>query len=156
MKEGGLLDLLDRLVDLEGITNRLAALGADIGAHQAEIEGGNTIRNVVTAAVTTFRSFLILLPPSISAWVTTSSAPRAALRLPRPSRSTKPSRASSEPPFLHFSTRKFCYRRGNNIPIIPNCVTPSDFRLGDTGLGPEGSIAIAEALKVNKTIKTIE
>jgi hypothetical protein len=45
------------------------------------------------------------------------------------------------------------YRGGNSI---PNCVTPSDFSLGDNDLGPEGGIAIAEALKVNKTIKDIK
>jgi hypothetical protein len=90
--KGSSLDVGDGLVDLEHLGDRNAALGAEIVGEQAEIRGGNTIRNVVTpycvtaavtksiAAVTTFRSFLILLPPPISAWVTTSSAPRAALR----------------------------------------------------------------------------
>jgi hypothetical protein len=51
---------------------------------------------------------------------------------------------------------RFCYRRGNNIPIIPNSVTPSDFSLYHNDLGPDGGIAIAEALKVNKTLENIK
>jgi hypothetical protein len=49
-----------------------------------------------------------------------------------------------------------CYRGGNTIPIIPHCVTLSDFSLGNNELGPEGGIAIAYALKVNSTIKDIK
>ena len=54
----GLLDVLDRLVHFEGFGNRNAALGAESVLLQANIRGGNTIRNdrnVVTAAI-------ILLP----------------------------------------------------------------------------------------------
>jgi hypothetical protein len=57
---------------------------------------------------------------------------------------------------FHANTPTFCYRRGNNIPIIPNFVTPFDFSLNTNDLGPEGGMAISEALKVNKTIKTIK
>jgi hypothetical protein len=49
----------------------------------------------------------------------------------------------------------FCYRDGNNIPNIPFFVTPSFYSLSYNELGPEGGIAIAEALKINKTITTI-
>jgi hypothetical protein len=47
-----LLDDLDRLVHFEGLGNRNNAFGAELVVVQAEIEGGNTLRNVVTAAVT--------------------------------------------------------------------------------------------------------
>jgi hypothetical protein len=40
------------LVHFEGLCHRNAALGAEIVPLEAEIGGGNTIRNVVTAAVT--------------------------------------------------------------------------------------------------------
>jgi hypothetical protein len=50
----------------------------------------------------------------------------------------------------------FCYRDGNNIPIIPILLPPSFRSLTDNELGPEGGIAIAEALKINTTITTIE
>jgi hypothetical protein len=33
---------------------------------------------------------------------------------------------------------------------------PSDFSLGHNNLGPEGGKAVAEMLKVNKTIETIK
>jgi hypothetical protein len=57
---------------------------------------------------------------------------------------------------LHFDVRIFCYRDGNNIPIIPFFVTPSFCSLRWNELGPEGGIAIAEALKINKTITNIK
>jgi hypothetical protein len=50
----------------------------------------------------------------------------------------------------------FCYRDGNNIPIIPFFVTPSFCSLEWNNLGPKGGIAIAEALKVNTTITDIK
>jgi hypothetical protein len=50
----------------------------------------------------------------------------------------------------------FCYRDGNNIPIIPFFVTPSLRSLWNNKLGPKGGIAIAEALTINTTITTIE
>jgi hypothetical protein len=92
-------DVLDRVVHFESLRHCNAARGAELVVLQTEIGGGNTIRNVVTAAAVTqlgVTTFLII------------------------------------------------------------CVTPSDFRLGGNDLGPEGGIAIAEALKVNKTIKVIK
>jgi hypothetical protein len=50
----------------------------------------------------------------------------------------------------------FCYRDGNNIPIIPFLLPPSFRSLGGNWIGPEFVIAIAEALKINTTITTIE
>jgi hypothetical protein len=54
--------------------------------------------------------------------------------------------------YLHFQVCIFI----NNIPNIPIFVTPSFCSLMATKLGPEGGIAIAEALKINTTITTIE
>jgi hypothetical protein len=58
--------------------------------------------------------------------------------------------------YLHFEVCIFCYRDGNNIPIIPYFGTPSFRSLMDNELGSKGGIAIAEALKINKTITNIE
>jgi hypothetical protein len=44
---------------------------------------------------------------------------------------------------------------GNTIPILPHCVTPSDFSLARKQLGPEGGIAMAGALTIKRQITTI-
>ena len=49
----------------------------------------------------------------------------------------------------------FCYRPGNTIPIIPHLLPPSIFSLGLNELGLKGGKAIAEVLKVNKSIEKI-
>jgi hypothetical protein len=62
----------------------------------------------------------------------------------------------SQPWNFNLNLILFCYRGGGNtIPIIHNCVTPSDYSLRGNMLGDEGGKAIAEALKVNQTIDRI-
>jgi hypothetical protein len=58
--------------------------------------------------------------------------------------------------YIHFEVCIFCYRDGNNISIIPFLLPPSFRSLGYNELGPKGGIAIAEALKINKTITDIK
>jgi hypothetical protein len=58
--------------------------------------------------------------------------------------------------YLHFDVRIFCYRDGNNFPIIPILLPPSFCSLYYNKLGPEGGIAIAEALQINTTITNIK
>jgi hypothetical protein len=115
--KGSSHDYGDGLVDLEHLSDRNAALGAEIIVPQTEIGGGNIyiIRNVVTAAVTQLRvtTFLIVLPPLISAFYITISAPRAAWRSLKHSRLTRHSRTSSKArlPILCFhDNAHICYR----------------------------------------------
>jgi len=54
--------------------------------------------------------------------------------------------------YLHFEVCIFVH----NIPIIPFLLPPSFRSLLMNELGPKGGIAIAEALKISKTITTIK
>lgn len=45
MRESGVLDILQGAVDFEGLSNRSATLGPEIGLGQAEIGGVNMARN---------------------------------------------------------------------------------------------------------------
>jgi hypothetical protein len=58
---------------------------------------------------------------------------------------------------LHFEVRNLLLRVGINILIKQsNLLPPLVCSLHGNTLGPEGGIAIAEALKINKTVTTIK
>jgi hypothetical protein len=107
----------------------------------------------------------ILLPPRFVACGTTSSAPRVASRSPRRSRSTRPSSSSSEALLFRrclcfacaTTTLKFAFLLPRRLQHSDHSffVTPSFRSLRDNELGPKVGIAIAEALKINKTITDI-
>ena len=101
------------------------------------------------------RSFSPFLCRVSAGSATTSSAPRAAWRSPRPSRATRPSSGSSllprhriHPPILLAPTACTLAALAPAHPSV--CRVRS---LGWNQLGPEGGMALAEALKSNTTLK---